>query len=304
MNTPIAYEDVTVVCADGYPLAARVFRPEPANDRKRTVVITAATGAKASYYWRYAGFLAEQGFRALVADYRGVGRSAPGRGAVDLRRLTARWHEWGTLDADALIGFALAEGAGREIVAVGHSFGGLALCLAPQAGTITRLLTVGAQHAHWPDYARGERALMVWRWHLVMPAVSALCGYFPGRRLGWMEDVPRGVALDWARGRKDFARTIGQGGEEIMARVAELEPDVLAVAAGDDPFATDAATARLLGYLPRARAEQRRVDPAAVGVTKIGHLGLFHDRFRETLWPASAAWLGGGGTAACRPTVE
>lgn len=285
-----AREDIEVVCADGYQLTARVFQPEPSRDNRRTAIITAATGARASYYWRYAAFLASQGFRAVVADYRGIGRSAPEGG---LRGMAARWHEWGTLDADALIGWALADGPDRELVAVGHSFGGLAVCLAPRAHAVSRLLTVGAQHAHWPDYARRARAGMVWRWHLVMPVLSVLLGYFPGRRLGWMEDVPRGVALDWARGRKDFARTIGSGGKEVSARMAQLDLNVRAVAATDDPFATEAATERLLSYLPLVTVERYPITPADVGVDEIGHLGLFHDRFRDTLWPKSVVWLRG-----------
>ncbi len=33
-----------------------------------------------------------------------------------------------------------------------------------------------------------------------MPVLAAGLGYFPGRRLGCLENIPRGVALDWARG--------------------------------------------------------------------------------------------------------
>lgn len=285
------HEDVNIVCVDGYSLAGRIFRPEPSADNGRIAVITAATGAKASYYWRYAAFLAEHGFQALVADYRGVGRSAPRGGAAGMRALATRWHEWGTLDVDAMIGWVQDREPRRTIVAVGHSFGGLGVCLAPRASAVTRLLTVGAQHAHWPDYARPERARMLWQWHVVMPLVTTIMGYFPGRRLGWLEDVPRGVALDWARGRKNFARTIGRGGEEVLARLAALSLDVLAVAATDDPFATEAASERFLSYLSAAHIERCRITPEAVQVDEIGHLGLFHSRFRDVLWPQSVAWL-------------
>lgn len=283
--------DATVTCADGYELAARVFRPAPTHDRGRTAVVLTATGAKASYYWRYAAFLAGEGMRVVVADYRGIGRSAPEGG---LRGVRMRWHEWGTLDADALIGWAREDGPGREIVAVGHSFGGLAACLAPRARELSRLLMVGTQHGYWRDYAPGHRAHMVWRWHLAMPLIARLLGYFPGRRLGWLEDMPRDVALDWARSHRHFARTIGAGGEEILARMRELEIDVLAVAATDDPFATEPATTRTLAYLPRARTQRHLIDPASVDVAEIGHLGLFHDRFRDSLWPDSARWLDTG----------
>ncbi|GAA1316724.1 alpha/beta fold hydrolase [Nonlabens tegetincola] len=282
--------DVEIVCADGYVLSARAFRPAPKVDRGLTAVITTATGAKASFYWRYADYLASHGLRAVVADYRGVGRSAPEGSPRALRGMRTRWHEWGTLDIDAVIGWAMTDGPGRRIVGVGHSFGGLGICLAPRAGAVERLITVGAQHAHWRDYAtRSPRTLL--RWHIAMPAIAAAVGYLPGRRLGWLEDVPRGVAFDWARGRRNFADTIGRGGDLVMSRMAGLEFAMLAVAATDDPFATPAATDRLLGYLPRARVERCELSPSELGVSEIGHLAVFHERFKNPLWARSAEWL-------------
>ncbi|WP_170219671.1 alpha/beta hydrolase family protein [Leucobacter komagatae] len=281
---------MSIPCADGFVLSARAFTPRPETDLGITAVVTTATGAKASYYWRYAAFLAERGFRSVVADYRGVGRSAPAGGTRALRRMRTRWHEWGTLDIDAVFGWAQANGPGRRIVAVGHSFGGLGVCLAPRANEVERLLTVGAQHAHWRDYAlQDPRALL--RWHVVMPAIARVAGYLPGKRLGWLEDIPRGVAFDWARGRANFADTIGLGGAGVMERVANLDFEVLAAASTDDPFATEAATQRFLSYLHRAKVERRELEPAELGVTEIGHLGVFHERFREPLWGRSADWL-------------
>jgi predicted alpha/beta hydrolase len=87
--------------------------------------------------------------------------------------------------------------------------------------------------------------------------------------------------------------TIGRADREAIGRCARLSFDVLAVAAADDPFATKAAMDRALSYLPAARTERCLIDPAALGVDRIGHLGLFHDRFRDTLWPLSARWLRG-----------
>ncbi len=284
--------DVEIPCRDGYRLTARHFAPSPHLDCGTTAIIAPATGAKASYYWRYAAYLASVGIHAVVADYRGVGRSAPPGSPAALRDLDVRWHHWGTLDLDAVIGWAQQnKSLDERIVVVGHSFGGLAACLAPRASVISRLLMVGAQHAHWPDYARKRRLQMVWRWHLAMPAITAAYGYFPGHRLGWLEDLPRGVAFDWAKGYRDFARTIGPRDRDVLARCAELTFEVLAVAPTDDEFATVTAVRRALAYLPATRARSCFIDPATVGTHRIGHLGLFHDRFRDSLWPRSAEWL-------------
>lgn len=282
--------DVRIDCADGYQLVARVFEPATGVPTV-SAVIAPATGVKAAYYWRYAAFLAQTGMRVVVADYRGIGRSAPADRA-GMRRLRARWHEWGTLDVDAVIGWVRQlPDAPDRLVIVGHSFGGIAAFLAPQALYADRLVLVGAQHAHWPDYAAAARPRMLWRWHLVMPLLTAVMGYFPGRRLGWLEDLPAGVAFDWARGRADLKHTIGPAGPAVLFQTSQLTASVLSVAAMDDPFATDTATARTLSYLPGTKVQHCLIDPAELGVDQIGHFGLFHDSFRDTLWPRSAAWL-------------
>src|SRR5258708_27600907 len=106
-------------------------------------------------------------------------------------------------------------------------------------------------------------------WHAVMPAVTRTMGYFPARRLGLPEDLPAGVAYDWAaRTRPDFnrnfRRTDGSLDHERFAvmrsRFAAIDVDVLAVTVSDDPFATHAATARLRGLFSGCRFEESRID--------------------------------------------
>lgn len=75
---------------------------------------------------------------------------------------------------------------------VAHSIGGVLVGLAPSNHLIDRVFTMGAQFAHWRDYASHKRLGMLIKWHAVMPAFTAILGYFPGGMLGWMEDTPRG----------------------------------------------------------------------------------------------------------------
>src|SRR3546814_10982431 len=60
------------------------------------------------------------------------------------------------------------------------------------------VLTVGAQYAYWRDYASSARLRHIIKWHIAMPALTAMLGYFPGSQLGWLEDLPAGVAYEWA----------------------------------------------------------------------------------------------------------
>lgn len=287
---------IQISCSDGQILHGHVFEPygrapdtsDTTVPVKGIVVIACATGVTAGYYRRYAAFLAEHGFSAVTFDYRGIGASAPG----SLRGFRARWHDWGLYDIDAVLGWARNHHVHLPLHFVGHSFGGFGVGLAPESRHITRILTVGAQHAHWRDYATGHRTRFIARWHLAMPMLALAGGFFPGKRIGWLEDLPRGVALDWARGRKDFTLNAPPALRNVLrASQHGLQAPILAVATTDDPYASAPAIARTLAYTPHAPSTTRFLEPGAYGQEGIGHFGLFHDMHKSTFWQQTLGWL-------------
>lgn len=71
-----------------------------------------------------------------------------------------------------------------------------------------------------------------------MPLSTLRHGYFPGKKSGWLEYLPRGVALDWARSQRDFtAVRQGKAGANMRWHRQELRAPILAVAATEYPFA-------------------------------------------------------------------
>lgn len=294
----ITSKEIEIPCVDEQLLHGHLFEPNQATEPKREntsprqlVVIACATGVRASYYHRYATFLAEHGFTALTFDYRGIGASAP----ADLRDFTARWHQWGTEDIDAAVRWARNHQPDGTVSFVGHSFGGFGVGLSPEAHHLARILTVGAQHAYWRDYAKGYRAQFLTRWHLYMPLMTRASGYFRGKRRGWLEDLPRGVALDWARSRKDFIKNAPAGQQTGMRAAGQaLRTPILALATTDDPYASVRAMKRALAYTPQAPTFIHRLEPRAYGKESIGHFGLFHSDYAESFWSQTLIWLRDG----------
>jgi predicted alpha/beta hydrolase len=270
--------------ADGYPIRGFCWCGPRRGGERAIVIVTPATAVRCRYYFRFAAFLSEHGFDALLFDYRGIGESRPER----LRGFEASWMDWGRLDFEAVLQHAAESFPGQPIHVAAHSAGGFLIGLAPSNHRIRRVFSVGAQYANWRDYAPGAKARMLLKWHVAMPLITAAAGYFPGRKLGWMEDTPSGVVRDWAHGR--FAARLAR--DKALARqFAAFRAPTLAVSVTDDEFATIPAVERLLTHFCSSPRMHLRITPQAIGEPSIGHFGFFHSRFAEKLWRIPVEWL-------------
>ena len=281
---------VSIPCRDDVVLRGHIW-PCTSSARIGTVIVNPATGVRARYYHHYAAFLAEHGFDVLTYDYRGIGQSRP----VGLRGCGYRWRDWGELDFDAALRLAKSRASGDPLFAVGHSFGGFLPGLSESGSDIHRMLTVGAQYAYWRDYQRGRRGRLLLKWHAIMPAITALCGYFPGKRLGWLEDLPAGVANEWsfqgACWEMNYPR---DRKEDVLRRFAKVTAPILAVGLSDDELGTVEAIARALAYYQGASPTQVLLTPDELGHSAVGHFGLFHDRHASGFWLDTVMWLRDG----------
>ena len=275
----MAVEELRLTAQDGYPLAATRFGPQ--QGARRNVLILAATGVPQDYYRKFAVYLAARGFTALTFDYRGIGRSRQG----SLRGSAARMRDWALLDAAAAFQYLQS----KDLLVVGHSFGGQALGLLPEPDRIRAALVVGSQSGYWRNWPLRGR---LWMWpatHVFLPLIPRVMGYFPGSRLGFGEDLPAGVAIEWARWCRHPRYLVGD--LQADAAFARLRAPLRAYAISDDAFAPPSAVQRLLELYPNARGEMRLVRPADVGASALGHFAFFRERFHDTLWREAVDWL-------------
>lgn len=281
---------ISFVAADGTSLGGHWWAPDN-QWPEAVVVINPATGVAARYYHRYAGFLAGHGFAVLAYDYRGIGLSRPSR----LKASGHTWTQWGELDFAAALRFAGAREPALPLMVVGHSIGGFLPGYAENAGVISRMLTVGAQFGYWGDYDPKARPGLFLKWHVAMPAITAALGYFPGRRLGWLEDLPAGVAYEWGfRGSRVEKGLSPQAVLDLKSRFDAVRAPVLAIGCSDDPLAPRQAINRGLSYYTAAQITKVMLAPADLSCASVGHFGLFHDRHAAGFWLDTLLWLRDG----------
>ena len=289
MTAPETSQKVEILCADGVVLGGNFWRP--AGEPEAVVVINAATGVLARYYHRYARWLADAGFAVLTYDYRGIGASRP----PDVRTCGYRWQDWGECDFPAAAALAQRMAPGVRLQVVGHSFGGFIPGMSAAGTDVERILTVGAQYACWRDYLASARARLFLKWHVAMPFLSMIFGFFPGRYLNWLEDLPKGVALQWASvGRRWESRIAPDERARLLQRFEAVSAPILAIVLSDDELATPASVDRGLAYYRCSTRTRTVIRPSDFDQLSIGHFGFFHDRNRAVLWPVTTAWLRDG----------
>lgn len=281
--------DIALRCRDGVRLAGQLWQSRKSDEG--TIIINSATGVLARYYHRYAAFLAGHGYSVLTYDYRGIGLSAP----QDIRTCGYRWKDWGEQDFDAALRFMVAEKLPGPMQVIGHSIGGFLPGFSPLSHRIDRMLTVGAQYAYWRDYSKKHRLKQIIKWHIAMPIMTFGFGYFPGRQLGWLENLPAGVANEWSFRRRDMERNYPPDQRlAILASFGSVAAAILAVGISDDEIASSRAIARTLGYYSSATKTHVQLTPQDFATEEIGHFGFFHDRHKVSLWQDSLQWLSVG----------
>jgi predicted alpha/beta hydrolase len=283
---------VSLTCDDGVVLGGHLWRSSCIPTGQ--VIINPATGVLARFYHRYARFLANHGFEVLTYDYRGIGASRP----TDLRGCGFRWRDWGERDFETAVRFMSHRKTVGPSSVVGHSFGGVIPGLARSVTEIDRLLTVGAQYAWLGDYASGRRVALVMKWHVAMALLTACCGYFPGKRLGWLEDLPAGVAYEWSFRGPRFENSYPRHERSAVTdRIASFTAPILAIVVSDDEIGTEPAINRALDYYTGSVRTTVTLNPHDYCQQSMGHFNLFREERANDFWEETLAWLKGGQNA-------
>jgi len=277
----------TLTADDGTALAVRFF--DPAADAPRAaVLIGGAMGVRQDYYRAFAAWLAQQGFVVATFDYRGSGDSQPKGGS--LRGFRADLFDWAA-DTDTVIDALAARAPGLPIYLIGHSLGAQLPGVLRHRDRLAGLLSVAAGSGYWRDNAPQLRRYVLYFWHVLVPMGTALFGYFPGRRIGKVGDLPKGVVLQWRRWCMHPRYHVGAEGAPVRERFESVRFPVVALSITDDELMTERGTRVLVDCYANAPRRIERIAPQDVQARRIGHFGFFREQFRHTLWQRATELL-------------
>lgn len=276
--------EIKILTNDLFALSARHFIPGDPNGQ--VIVINAATGVKQNFYSHFAVYLANQGFHVYTYDYRGIGSSKH----VPLKNFDATILEWGELDLSAVLKYVKQRHPSYSISIVGHSIGGQIIGLSPTSVLADSIVMIGSQTPYWKHY-RGTMLLKVWQlWHIMIPLLTQLFGYFPSRSLGLFEDLPAPVAMQWSRWGKSRNYIFDELPEK-KELFESLRQPALVYSFADDQYAPIGAVKDLLSHYSNLQVEHRHIHPAKINRKSIGHFNFFRKSSEAIFWNKISEWL-------------
>jgi predicted alpha/beta hydrolase len=268
--------DVTIPALDGLALRATLFEPEQAPNA--AVLVSGATAVPRGFYAGIASYLANRGAAVVTYDYRGSGEPP-----AQLRCSTARMRDWGERDAPGVIAWLRARYPDLPMHLVGHSYGGHALLLAPNNQEISRAVTIASGLGYWGTCAPSERYRVYMLMKFIVPFGIALCGYSPGSRMGFGEDLAPGVAREWRKWVLDPCYFLDDPTLTSLRNGANYHGALLMLAPRDDLWITLGDVQGLATAFTGTDPVVRAIDPPTHGVRAIGHMGFFRSA-NSALW--------------------
>lgn len=265
-------EKIQVHSVDGIELKCRFFQSKTASHK--IVLIAPATGVKKHLYQAFAEFLTLHGFSVMTWDWRGIAENLN----VHVKDDFSIMEDWAKKDLNAMIQWVGQYDSDAQIFAVGHSFGGQAFGLASEIDKIKAIVTVAAQSGYWKHWPISLKFQFAALWYAVMPLCTHALGYFPSRKFGLGENLPKGVALQWAAWCRNPAYMGDYRGHEKMTQ------PLLCYWFEDDHFAPKAAVLALHQHYSQCVITFKEISPSDLNVQSIGHFGFFKNKAAMTLW--------------------
>lgn len=257
-----------------------IYRFVPEGEVKADVVIAAAMGAGQSYYAPMARWLTKQGFRVTTFDYRGMGESRHHH----LRQYHNDIMDWAKTDCSLVLNHVLENAGDTPIYWIGHSLGGQVFPLVENIHRVTKIITVASGTGYWKHNAPELRKKVWWFWFLIVPVALRVYGYFPGKKMGMVGDLPRRVMSQWRKWCMHPEYCVGVEQKDVAGKFDSFSRPIHSIALTDDEMLSHRNIQALFGLFGSKDKHLTTVNPRDLGLKRVGHLGFFKSDFADNLW--------------------
>lgn len=274
----IQTEECSISTPMGHQLTVIKFVPQ--QTLSHVVVITSATGVLQKYYAKFAEFLAAKGVLVYTFDYYGIGKS--NGSSKELKKNKVDVISWGQNDQAAVIAHAKKENPSLKLALIGHSIGGQLLGFNPNYHMLNKVILVASQTGYWKYFNGLHGIKMLLFWYVIVPLFTPIFGYFPAKKLGLFENLPKSVVYEWA--------SWGRQPNYLMASYNEqshlfdkIDIPILALSFSKDTFAPRGAVDWLMKQYKNAKVQRVHHEPKTGG-RHVKHFGFFKAWAEDPFW--------------------
>ncbi|NRB58458.1 MAG: alpha/beta fold hydrolase [Winogradskyella sp.] len=281
MTLPITHYVKTKL---GHEIGVKIFKPITPIDK--SIIISSATGVLQRYYSKFANHFSSLGYTVYTFDYYGIGESK----RKPLKEIDTDLKSWGENDQAAVVDYAKLKHPYDKLILVTHSIGGQILSFNKSLDKVDAIVTVASQSGYWKHWKGFERFKLYVFWNALIPVFTPIFGYFPAKKLGLFESLPKNMVKQWsAWGKKPDYILSELKHENTMFAVYDKPMLILSVP--KDEYASKSAVDWLAQQFINAKIDRRHLVPEELGIPNIGHFGFFREAFKPSLWKMTEEWI-------------
>ena len=271
----------TIWTKDGREMELCLY--QPAIENQQVIVIGQHVTMERKEYGQLAGYLSEKGYVVITFSYRGIGNS---ESVVKEGRKSTMKH-WATQDLNGALLFAKNRFPQMELILLAHGVSGEIAGIAPASSYINRLILVNSAltcSRLRPFHIR----LYLWAISLIAPLLIFWYGYFPGKKIGYLSDIPKGVLKEWAGWCSNSNGLFDDFPDNNYCR---LKIPLLALSFSGSAYMNTRAISTLLARYENAQIQWYHLSPALFGQQRLSMNDFFTATTGETLWDVVDSWL-------------
>ena len=280
--------DYEITAENGQPLNATRHAPTDTDTVRGAVILVPAMATPARHYYPLADWFTQQGYVVHTFDYQGYGASA----RTPLAEVEADILTWAD-DAAVMLDHVAETEDSVPLHWVGHSLGGQLLAFTDHS-KLTQATIMCSGTGYWKLSEGRNRVLAPALWYAIAPTTTRIRGYFPGKRLRILGDLPAPVMRQWAYWckRPNYMLDVHP---EFADSFASLTIPLTSISFTDDETMSAPATRQLESWYVNAQLEPRRYEPSQLGATRITHMGPIKYR-NAHIWPELFGHITAGGS--------
>ena len=120
-------------------------------------------------------------------------------------------------------------------------------------------MTIASGSGYWLENSPPTLRRAWWLWFFAVPLALPLFGYFPGKKLRKVGDLPKGVMAQWRRWCLNREYAVGAEGEEARQAYAEVRTPMVSLSFADDEMMSLRNTESLHSFYRNAPKTMKRL---------------------------------------------